>query len=101
MRSVVWSRKALGDLGEQIAYIAADDRRAAEMIKDRLQQACAKLGTALTGRPGRVPGLYEKSVNGAPYVIAYAVDPPTHPQTVVIMRIIHTARDWPSGGWPR
>ena len=101
MRTVIWSSDALDDLDEQIAYIAVDDSKAAEGVADWLDQTGEGLGAALTGRPGRVPGLYEKSVSGAPYVIAYAVDPPGHPQTVVIVRIIHTSRDWPAGGWPR
>lgn len=100
MRTVIWSSDALDELDQQIAYIAAGDGKAAEVVADRLEQAGERLGAALTGRPGRVPGLYEKSVSGTPYIIAYAVDPPGYLQTVVIVRIIHTARDWPAGGWP-
>ncbi len=100
MRTVLWSSAALDEFKQQIDYIAADDAVAAQAVADRLRETCNKLGAALTGRPGRVYGLYEKSVSGAPYVIAYEVDPIGHPQTVAIVRIIHTSRDWPTGGWP-
>jgi len=100
MRAVLWSSAALDDFKQQIDYIATDDAWAAQAVADRLRETCNRLGVALTGRPGRIHGLYEKSVSHAPYVIAYEVDPLGRPQTVAIVRIIHTSRDWPAGGWP-
>lgn len=95
-RSVVWSRDALDDLKAQLAFIAADNPEAARRAADALRDAASGLGRAATGRPGRVAGVYEKSVAGLPYVIAYTIGE----ETLGIVRVIHTARDWPKGQWP-
>ena len=96
-RSVVWSRDALDDLKALLAYIAADNPDAARRVADALRDAAAALGRLPTGRPGRVAGVYEKSVGKMPYVIAYALGD----ETLAILRVIHTARDWPKGAWPK
>ena len=96
-RRVVWSRDALDDLKAQLAYIAADNPDAARRVADALRDAAAALGQLPTGRPGRVAGVYEKSVGKMPYVIAYAMGD----ETLAILRVIHTARDWVKGAWPR
>jgi plasmid stabilization system protein ParE len=36
-----------------------------------------------------------------PYIIAYALRPIAGRESVVIVRVIHTARDWPAEEWPR
>jgi len=36
----------------------------------------AELGERSTGRPGRVPGTYEKSARGLPSIVAYALITP-------------------------
>jgi len=97
-RPVRWSRSALDDLKEQVRHIAGDDARS---IADRIGAAAFLLGERAVGRPGRVGGTYEKSVSGLPYVIAYRIEMANGRETVFILRVIHTARDWPAGGWPR
>ena len=55
-----------------------------------------------TGRPGRGAGAYEKVVSGIPYIVAYAIDAaPGGRDSSTVLRIIHTARNWPEGGWPQ
>ena len=61
----------------------------------------AALGEMATGRPGRVAGTYEKSVTGLRYIIAYALTRRGDREIVSILRVIHTARDWPDEEWPR
>lgn len=100
-RPVRWSRSALDDLKEQVRHIAGDDLAAARSIADRIGAAALLLGERAVGRPGRVGGTYEKSVSGLPYVIAYRIEMANGRETVFILRVIHTARDWPAGGWPR
>ncbi|OYU14464.1 MAG: plasmid stabilization protein [Alphaproteobacteria bacterium PA4] len=99
-RPLFWSRDALDDLKQQLTHIAADDPVAAQHVVDRLRAAAARLEDFATGRPGRVPGTYEKSVTGLPYVIAYAIVPHDSGEIIAILRVIHTARDWPDGAWP-
>jgi plasmid stabilization system protein ParE len=40
-------------------------------------------------------------VSGLPYVIAYRIEVANGRETLFILRVIHTARDWPAGNWPR
>lgn len=46
-----------------------------------------------SGRPGRLAGIYEKSVPRLPYIIAYALSERAGRESVVILRVIHTSRD--------
>jgi len=99
-RRVRWSREALDDIKAQVAFIAKDDRLAAVRVADRLRDTAAALGERAIGRPGRVTGTYEKSVARLSYIIAYALADQAGSEAVVILRVIHTARDWPAEGWP-
>lgn len=51
-----------------------------------------------TGHPGRVTGTYEKSVTRLPYIIAYALS--EDGRDLVILRVIHTSRNWVADQWP-
>ena len=100
MRRVIWSDQASDDLLAQIEYISDDDPDAALRVSDAITMAAAKLGVASTGRPGRVAGTYEKSLPRLSYVIVYAIQGTNTGETLTILRVIHSARDWPGGGWP-
>lgn len=99
-RPILWSRDALDDLKRQLIFIAADDPVAAEQVVDRLRAAAAGLEDFATGRPGRVTSTYEKSVTGLAYIIAYEIIPQSAGEAIAILRVIHTARDWPDESWP-
>lgn len=96
MRSLLWSAAALDDFESAIARIAADDRVAARRIAAAIDRAARLLAERPIGRPGRVTGTYEKTVSGLPWIIAYTLDG----DRLVVLRVIHSARDWPKGGWP-
>ncbi len=99
-RPVFWSRSALDDLKQQISWIAREDPAAARRVATRIRAAGDNLADFATGHPGRVAGSYEKSVGGLPYVIAYAIDRRAADEVIVVLRVIHTARDWREGEWP-
>lgn len=99
-RAVAWSASARHDLAQIVRFIAEIDPVAARRVADRIDQAAAGLGTFSTGRPGRVAGTFEKPVVGLPYIIAYALDDRDDRRAVVILHVIHGARDWPAGKWP-
>lgn len=100
-REVQWSRAALDDLKAQIAYIATDNPAATRRVADKIQITGAALGETPTGRAGRVGGTYEKVVTGQPYIIAYAITAHMGREAVSILRVIHAARDWRTGAWPK
>ena len=84
-------RPAAADDLEQIrGYIADDSPAAAERVADGLLAAMQGLTEAPSrGRPGRWPNTRELVV--PPYVIPYRV----RGQTVEILRVFHSAREWP------
>jgi toxin ParE1/3/4 len=100
MRPVVWSIDAHRDNLEILRYIAEHNPIAAEQIVDAIEQTGKKLGTYATGRPGRIGGTYEKSVPRYPFIIAYALKTIENRESVVILRIIHSSRNWPAEEWP-
>lgn len=53
-----------------------------------------------TARPGRVTGTYEKPISGLPYIIVYELRSISGRDSVVIVHVIHTSRDWPPEEWP-
>lgn len=99
-RRVLWSRDALDELKEIAAFVAADNPQAARRVAAIIRRTGAKLGAFATGRKGRVGGTYEKPVARLPYIIAYALAPLPDGEAVVILRVIHGARDWPEDDWP-
>lgn len=99
-RPVRWSTDALTDLADQVSYIAADNPSAARRVADAIDRTALALGDMPTGRPGRVTGTYEKSVTNLPYILAYVITQTGSEETVVIVRVIHTSRDWTAGTWP-
>lgn len=101
-RPVRWSRDALDDLKAQIEYITNDNPAAARRVAKRLRSVGMELGAMATGRKGHVAGTYEKVVAGLPYILAYAITSrPGGGEQITILRVIHGARDWPAGVWPK
>jgi plasmid stabilization system protein ParE len=88
-------------MDSMVAYIAADNPAAALKVLGRIEQAAEKLGQMAIGRRGRVSGTYERPLSGLPYIIAYALQTlPSGRERVVILRVIHTTRNWPKESWP-
>lgn len=53
-----------------------------------------------TGRSGRVAGTFEKVTAGLPYILAYEIVPRIEGEAVIILHVVHGARDWPAEEWP-
>lgn len=88
------SRLAGLDLDELVGHIGEDDPRAAlavaARILDRIEMLCEQ---PEIGRKGRRPGTRELVVEGTRYIVAYRID--LTRGEVVVLRIIHDARQWP------
>ena len=100
-RPVLWSRAALDDLKGAVSCIARENPEAARKVAAAIREAGKKLGVHSTGRKGRVEGTFEKSIAGVRYIVAYAIETAAGGERIVILHVIHTARDWPAGRWPR
>jgi toxin ParE1/3/4 len=80
------------DLGELLAYIAADDLNAAHRVREEIRAQTSELAVhPEIGRRGRVTGTRELVVTRTPYIAAYRIVG----ETVTILRILHGARRWP------
>ena len=87
-----WLRKALRNLDDEVAYIAADDATAASLVVKRVLDAVAQLAQQPgLGRPGRVPGTRELIVSNTRYIVPYRV----RRETIEILRVFHTSRRLP------
>jgi toxin ParE1/3/4 len=101
VRRLVWSASCRQDVREIITYIASDNPRAAAQVRERINQTANQLAAMPTGRRGRVAGTYEKILPGLPYIIACALETtPAGEEVLVVLRVIHGARQWPQKGWP-
>jgi plasmid stabilization system protein ParE len=97
-RRVILVPAAISDFTNKMSYLAKREKRATQIVSDRIFGAIEFLAKKPVGRRGRVPGTYEKRVLKTNYIVAY--DLPDD-DTLHVLRIIHTARNWPAGAWPR
>ena len=83
-------------------YLDKQGDSAVRRVRADIERTLQVLAQRPVGRPGRISGTYEKSVVGQPYIVAYTLLPRDDgdPDDILILRIIHTARDWPEGRWP-
>ncbi len=98
MRTIIWAPRALEDVEAHIDYINERSPMGADLISDRLGDAVLSLRDMPTGRPGKVPGTYERYVRKASLIIAFEL---VDTDRLIILRVIHAARDWPDGQWPK
>lgn len=88
-------RKALRDLNDEAAYIAADSAQAAQHFMEAVRQSADLLCIyPAMGRPGRVAGTRELVMTGYSYLIPYRV----REDVVEILRVFHSMRK-PPRGW--
>jgi len=88
---VVWLNAAKQDRLDALEYIAADNPRAAERMDALISEAAARLGRFPNmGRSGTIVGTREL-VPHESYRLVYEVDL----DTVWILALVHTARQWP------
>ena len=91
---ITWRDRALDDLEEVGRYIAEHDPPAATRIRERIFSVVGNLAMApQLGRPGRIAETRELVIPHTPYTVAYAVIS----GEVVILDVLHEAREWPEG----
>ena len=96
MRRLIWAETALVDIDRNLAYISKENAEAAILVAERIDEAVRMLSIRPMGRPGRMNGLYEKSVSKTSFIIAYKLTP----TEITIRRIIHSAQNWTEEDWP-
>jgi toxin ParE1/3/4 len=100
-RSVVWSDEARQDIRGFATYITDHNIAAARKVSAIIRKTGNDLGKLATGHHGRIEDTYEVGVSHLPYIIAYAIERDSQDiESIVILRIIHTARNWTENKWP-
>jgi addiction module RelE/StbE family toxin len=88
-----WLESASESLRRQVAFIAATNPTAARAVRHRIRTAVLRLRDfPESGRHGQVAGTRELVVPGLPYIVVYTV----RHDAVEILRVFHTAMDWPT-----
>lgn len=86
-----WRPTAVGDLLVIVDYIADDNPKAAQALKDEIEAKVARLAAfPRASRIGRVAGTREMLVRPN-YLVIYAEDG----RVVTVLRILHAAQQWP------
>jgi toxin ParE1/3/4 len=89
---VRWTRPAANDLARIAQRIRRDNPAAARRIAKVLYDRCMGLEIFPNrGRIGRIPGTRELVFARLPYIAVYHVSQ----EAVEILRIYHSAQDWP------
>jgi len=87
-----WTLKAIDDLHKAGEYIALDNRKAAQRMAERVQEAVEYLiDHPNIGRPGRLSSTRELVISGTPFIVVYWV----RGAAVKILRLLHHVRKWP------
>lgn len=93
MKALFWTPEAIQDREDIYDYIEADNPHAALALDELFEkQAASLLQHAEIGRAGRVAGTREL-VAHPNYVMVYDTDG----GRIRILRVLHAARQWPSG----
>lgn len=92
---VRWTSQAEQDRADILTYIAADNVRAAIAMDELFGSAAARLANSpLLGKPGQIAGTRELIAHEN-YRLIYEVA--AADDTVWVLTLIHTARQWPPG----
>ena len=88
---LVWTASAKRDLGEIVTYIWFDNPTAAKRIRQRIEKTTRYLKSQpFMGRIGELPGTREAFPHPSYRIVYEVMD-----GTVLILRVVHTARQWP------
>ena len=91
---IKWLEGAVVDLTALRVYIAQDNPSAAHRVALRILQSVEALAEhPHLGRAGRVLHTRELIIPGTFYMVAYRV----HGNIIEILRVLHSAMQWPEG----
>ena len=87
-----WLNSGTRSLRSVHAYIALDNPAAARRVVQHIRASVTRLRTfPRSGRIGQIPGTMELVVSNLPYIVVYRIAD----DAVEILRVFHTAMDWP------
>jgi toxin ParE1/3/4 len=99
-RRLVWSLDARADIHNLVEFLAESDADFADKVIGEIHGVAEALAEYDTGRPGRMLGTREKSLQGRRLIISFRVERHGAEESVVILHVVHSARNWQKGRWP-
>jgi toxin ParE1/3/4 len=91
--TIRWARDATRQLAAAHAYVAADNRRAADRLLLQITDAVKLLSThPNAGREGRVKNTRELVIVNTPYIVAYRIK---NHEGIQILAVLHGKLRWP------
>lgn len=95
MTPVVWTKAALADLEQILAYVSERNEKGAATIAVRVQQAILDISTfPRANRRDKATGTYECVVRGVPLLLIYdLIVTSDGGQQADIIAVFHTSRD--------
>ena len=89
---IAWTNSAQRDLAAHFDYLAARNPDSALQLEATTMQIVEGLiAFPHRGRPGRREGTRELLVPHLPYIVIYSI----REERIIVLRILHTAQDWP------
>jgi toxin ParE1/3/4 len=89
---IVWSTAATRHLRQIVEYLHGESSGGAITTRRRILETVMRVGQMpYSGRIGRTDGTREAVVPRSPFIVVYEISE----QTVEIVGIWHTAREWP------
>jgi toxin ParE1/3/4 len=90
---IVWLAEAIDDLPALRDYIDQDNSMAAARVVNKIFHSIEILSDQPgAGKQGRVVNTRELVAANIPYIVPYRVKS----ETIQILRVLHTARQWPA-----
>jgi toxin ParE1/3/4 len=91
---ITWLPRARTDLSHARQYIKQHNSKSAQRVYAAIRSAVGRIANAPhLGRPGRVARTRELVVPHTAFIVAYSVVG----DRLVILAVIHGAREWPEG----
>lgn len=92
MSRILWTLPAVEHLKEIRAYIRQDNPEAASRVVKAIREQVKPLGEhPQMGRKGIIEGTRELVISRLPYLVVYQ----HQDDTVTVLAVVHTARNWP------
>lgn len=93
MSRILWTLPAVEHLKEIRAHISQDSLAAASRVVKAIREQVKLLAQhAQAGRKGIIEDTRELVISRLPYLVVYQ----QQKETVTVLAVVHTARNWPS-----
>ena len=95
---IVWSPRAIGEYEGLLEFIAEDSPQNALLVEERILKTVTLLTEFQFGLTGPVPGTHKHYIPNTSHFVVYRF---TGNDTLEIIALIHSSRDWTLINWSK